>query len=143
METSLILAVVAGFTIGGALAYFIWDKALRSKKNRIIKEGESEAAVIKKDKILQAKEKFLQLKSDHEKYLTDKNSTLAIFENKHKQRENNLNQRRDELNRKSSEFESTRKEVDAIRENLNIQLQRVEHKTEDFGCSREYEEGLL
>ncbi len=132
MDAEMIIVVAVGFIVGGALAYFIWDKALKSKKQRIIAEGESEANVIKKDKILQAKEKFLQLKSDHEKYVNERNAVLGSFENKHKQRESNLNLRRDELNRKSSEFETTRKEVDAIRENLNNQLQRVEHKTEEL-----------
>ncbi|WP_319227801.1 ribonuclease Y [Draconibacterium orientale] len=128
----IIIGVAAGFIVGGALAYLIWDKALKAKKNRIIGEGKAEAEVIKKDKILQAKEKFLQLKSEHEKYINEKNSQLAKEENRYKQRETTLNQRRDELNRKTKEFETTRREVEAIRENLNTQLQRVEHKSEEL-----------
>ncbi|WP_319480577.1 ribonuclease Y [uncultured Draconibacterium sp.] len=128
----IIIGVAAGFIVGGALAYLVWDKALKAKKNRIIGEGKSEAEVIKKDKILQAKEKFLQLKSEHEKYINEKSSHLAKEENKYKQRETTLNQRRDELNRKTKEFETTRREVEAIRENLNTQLQRVEHKSEEL-----------
>lgn len=128
----LIIGIAAGFVVGGALAYLVWDKALKAKKNRIIGEGKSEAEVIKKDKILQAKEKFLQLKSEHEKYINEKNSHLAKEENRYKQRESTLNQRREELNRKTKEFETTRREVEAIRENLNTQLQRVEHKSEEL-----------
>ncbi|WP_340115134.1 ribonuclease Y [Maribellus mangrovi] len=132
MDITLIIGIAAGFVAGGGLAYLIWDKALKAKKRKIIGEGKAEAEVIKKDKILQAKEKFLQLKSEHEKYINDKNSSLANLENKHKQRENNLNQRRDEINRKVKEFETERREVEAIRENLNGQLQRVEHKSEEL-----------
>ncbi|MDX1284437.1 MAG: ribonuclease Y, partial [Draconibacterium sp.] len=128
----MIIAVAAGFILGGALAYLVWDKALKAKRKRIIGEGEAEAEVIKKDKILQAKEKFLQLKSEHEKYINEKNSTLANLENKHKQRESSINQRRDELHRKTKEFENERREVEAIRDNLNAQLQRVEHKSEEL-----------
>ncbi|WP_319502947.1 ribonuclease Y [uncultured Draconibacterium sp.] len=128
----IIIGVAAGFIVGGALAYLVWDKALKAKKNRIIGEGKSEAEVIKKDKILQAKEKFLQLKSEHEKYINERNSQLAKEENRYKQRETTLNQRRDELNRKTKEFETTRREVEAIRDNLNTQLQRVEHKSEEL-----------
>nr|WP_321356972.1 ribonuclease Y [uncultured Draconibacterium sp.] len=128
----IIIGVAAGFIVGGALAYLVWDKALKAKKNRIIGEGKAEAEVIKKDKILQAKEKFLQLKSEHEKYINEKNSHLAKEENRYKQRETTLNQRRDELNRKTKEFETTRREVEVIRENLNTQLQRVEHKSEEL-----------
>ena len=101
MSIDLLIGIAVGFIVCGALAYFVWDKALKSKKRRIIGEGESKAEVIKEAKILQAKEKFLQLKSEHEKYINERNSSLANLENKHKQRENNLNQRRDELNRKS------------------------------------------
>lgn len=128
----IIIAAAAGFIVGGALAYVVWDKALKAKKSRIIGEGKAEAEVIKKDKILQAKEKFLQLKSEHEKYINEKSSHLAKEENRFKQRDTSLNQRRDELNRKTKEFENTRREVEAIRENLNTQLQRVENKSEEL-----------
>jgi len=60
-----IIYAIAGFLGGGVLSYFTWDKALHSKKRKIITEAETEGEVIKKDKILQAKEKFLQLKSDN------------------------------------------------------------------------------
>jgi len=132
MSIELIMSVAGGFIVGGALAYFIWDKALVAKRKRILAEGKLEAEVIRKDKILQAKEKFLQMKSDHEKYINEKNNSLSSLENKSKQRETHLNQRRDELNRKSRDFELTRKEVDTIRENLDIQLQRVETKSEEL-----------
>jgi ribonuclease Y len=128
----LIIGLAAGFVVGGAIAYFIWDKALKAKKNRIVGEGKSEAEVIKKDKILQAKEKFLQLKSDHEKYINEKTATLSHLENKHKQRESALNQRRDEINRKTKDFETERRDIEVIRENLSAQLQRVEQKSEEL-----------
>ncbi|WP_346858399.1 ribonuclease Y [uncultured Draconibacterium sp.] len=128
----LLIGVAAGFVVGGALAYFIWDKALKAKKNRIISEGQAQAEVVKKDKILQAKEKFLQLKSEHEKYINEKTAGLSQLENKHKQRENSLNQRRDEINRKTKEFETEKRDIEIIRENLNSQLERVEHKSAEL-----------
>lgn len=132
MSIELIIGIAVGFLGGGALAYLIWDRALKSKKQKLIEEARSEGEVIKKDKILQAKEKFLQLKAEHEKFINERSSTLAGLENKHKQRENTLNQRRDELQRKTREFETTRKEVEAIRENLNSQLLRVESKNDEL-----------
>ena len=71
---NLLIGIASGFLGGGALAYLIWNKALTKKKNGIIAEAQAEGEVIKKDKILQAKEKFLQLKSDHEKYIQEKNT---------------------------------------------------------------------
>jgi len=132
MNIELLIGIAVGFFGGGALAYLIWDRALKSKKQKLIEEARSEGDVLKKDKILQAKEKFLQLKAEHEKYINERSSTLAGLENKHKQQENTLNQRRDDLQRKTREFETTRKEVEAIRENLNSQLLRVESKNEEL-----------
>ncbi len=130
--TQILIGVIAGFLGGGTLAYYIWDKALKKKKRKIISEAKSEGEVIKKDKILQAKEKFLQLKSEHEKFIQEKGAKITHLENKLNQRENTINQRREELQKKTREFEISRKEIDTIRENLNTQLQRVEHKNEEL-----------
>jgi ribonucrease Y len=99
---------------------------------RIVSEAQAEGEVIKKDKILQAKEKFLQLKADHEKYIIEKSADLNEFDNRLKQRDNQLNQRRDELQKKVKEYEISKREVEIIKENLTAQLQRVENKTEEL-----------
>jgi ribonuclease Y len=88
--------------------------------------------VIKKDKILQAKEKFLQLKADHEKYIIEKSADLNEFDNRLKQKDSQLNQRRDELQKKVKEYEISKREVEIIKENLTAQLQRVENKSEEL-----------
>lgn len=128
----IVIGAAVGFIGGGVLAYLIWDKALYAKKQRIVAEAKSEGEVIKKDKMLQAKERFLHLKSEHEKYIHEKSANINNLEHQQKQRENTLNQRRDELQRKTKEFETTRNEVEVIRENLTSQLQRVEHKSEEL-----------
>ncbi len=127
----MVVGAAVGFIGGGALAYLIWDKALNNKKQRLVAEAKLEGEVIKKEKMLQAKERFLQLKSEHEKYIHDKSANINNLEHQQKQRENTLNQRREELQRKTKEFETTRNEVSVIRENLTVQLQRVEHKSEE------------
>ncbi|MDR2911081.1 MAG: ribonuclease Y [Bacteroidales bacterium] len=128
----ILIGAAVGIVGGGSFAYIIWDKALNKKKETIISEAETEGEVIKKDKILQAKEKFLQMKTEHEKYTQEKNNQLNNFDSKLKQRDTLLNQRRDELNRKTKEYEVTKKEVEVIRENLNMHLQKIEHKTEEL-----------
>ena len=128
----LLIGATAGFLGGGALAYVIWNKALNSKKLRITAEAQAEGEVIKKDKILQAKEKFLQLKSDHEKYIIEKSADLNEFDNRLKQRDSVLNQRRDELQKKQKDFEVAKREVEIIKENLTAQLLRVENKSEEL-----------
>jgi len=123
-----IIYAISGLLGGGVLSYFMWDKALKSKKTKIVSEAVAEGEVIKKDKILQAKEKFLQLKSEHEEYINEKSSKVNNFEAKLKQRETSINQRRDELNREIKDFESSKHEVDIIRENLTNQLELLEKK---------------
>ena len=93
IDNSLILKnifLISVFFIGGViLSYTLWQITLKRKRNSIIKEAEIEAEVIKKDKILQAKEKFLQLKAEHEKYINEKNIRLVNSETKLKQKEAN------------------------------------------------------
>ena len=113
------------FVGGGIISYFVLQKALKTKNEMIVKEAQTEAEVIKKDKILQAKEKFLQLKTEHEKQINSKNNKLLAAENKFKQKENTLNQRMDDFQRK-------KKEVDAIRDNLNHQIDLVDKKSEEL-----------
>ena len=62
-----VIAASVALFVGGFISYFIWNKVLKAKSSKIIKEAESESEVIRKEKILQAKERFLQLKSEHER----------------------------------------------------------------------------
>ncbi|GET21881.1 ribonuclease Y [Prolixibacter denitrificans] len=132
MTTGIIIAAVVGLILGGVISYYVWDKALKKKKNKLIGEAEAKAEMLKEKKMLQAKEKFIQLKSEHEKYINEKNQRITGAENKLKQRESNFLQRKEELQRKVKEFETTRKEVEVIRENLSAQLEVVEQKSEEL-----------
>ena len=71
MNGNLIIMVVSliSLAVGGILTYLVYQMIMRRRSTNIIKEAEVEAEVIKKDKILQAKEKFLQLKEEHEKII--------------------------------------------------------------------------
>ncbi|MFN8242247.1 MAG: ribonuclease Y [Bacteroidales bacterium] len=120
-----IALVAAAFVIGLGASYVLWQKALRSKSKKIISEAETEAEVIKKEKILQAKERFLQLKSEHEKVINEKNNKAAQAENRIKQKEQALSQKFEEVQRKKNE-------ADAIRDNLNSQLELVDKKSEEL-----------
>ena len=122
------LALVLGLSalvIGFAAAYAIWQQALKNKSRKIISEAEAEAEVIKKEKILQAKERFLQLKAEHEKVINEKNNKVAIGESRLKQKELTLSQKLEELQRKKNE-------ADSIRDNLTNQLELVEKRNEEL-----------
>ena len=75
MLTTVILPVVA-FLVGGALSYGLFKYGLKSRYDTIIKEAETEAEVIKKNKLLEVKEKFLNKKSELEKEVALRNQKI-------------------------------------------------------------------
>ena len=124
MLTTVIQTIVA-FLVGGALSYGFFKYGLKTKYDTIIKEAETEAEVIKKNKLLEVKEKFLNKKADLEKEVAQRNQKIQQAENKLKQREMVLNQKNEELQRK-------RNETEAIKENLDAQLVIIEKKKEEL-----------
>ena len=64
-----IVGLVAGVAIGKVLLQKVYKKEEEDAKERaklIIREAELQAETLKKDRILEAKEKFLKLKSEFE-----------------------------------------------------------------------------
>jgi len=118
---AIVCAAVGGFIIGK----LIDNTALKKKREGILKKAEEDAEVIKKNKLLEVKEKFLNKKSELEKEVAQRNQKIQQAENKLKQREINLNQQQQELQRKKAEN-------DAIKENLEAQLTVVDRKKEEL-----------
>ena len=65
--------VLAGLAIGIVIGRFLLrsllkkqEIAVQNKVKKILKDAESNAEILKKDRMLEAKEKFLQMKSEHE-----------------------------------------------------------------------------
>ncbi len=119
------IASIICFIVGGILSYVFFKYGLKAKYDNILKEAETEAEVIKKNKLLEVKEKFLNKKADLEKEVSQRNQKIQQAENKLKQREMVLNQRQDELQRKKNEAE-------AVRENLEVQLGIIEKKKDEL-----------
>ncbi len=84
---------VTGIILGGLLTGTILRKSMDRKRDLILKEAMEKAEMIKKDKILQAKEKFLQLKTEHEKLVHEKNEEISKNDNRLKQKESVFNQK--------------------------------------------------
>ncbi|MCC6838514.1 MAG: DUF3552 domain-containing protein, partial [Bacteroidia bacterium] len=121
----IIVAALGGLVLGALVAFMLIKKSNENKANNIIKEAEAEAEVIKKDKILQAKEKFLQLKAEHEKAISERNQAMQVAENKIKQKEQSLSQKQEQVQRKDQE-------LDAVRQNLTHQLEIVASKQQEI-----------
>ena len=125
MTVVTIVVSIACFIVGGFASYMFFKHGLKSKYDSILKEAETEAEVIKKNKLLEVKEKFLNKKADLEKEVSLRNQKIQQAENKLKQRELVLNQRQEEIQRKKMEAE-------AVKENLEAQLVIVDKKKEEL-----------
>lgn len=122
---AIIATAIACFIVGGVLSYILFRYALKSRYDNILKEAETEAEVIKKNKLLEVKEKFLNKKADLEKEVALRNQKIQQAENKLKQREMALGQRQEEIQRKKMEAE-------AVKENLEAQLVIVDKKKKNL-----------
>ncbi|MDR0613137.1 MAG: ribonuclease Y [Dysgonamonadaceae bacterium] len=120
----IIIAGIIGLVVGG-IGVWLSGKMLKSKYERIIEDAHKTAETIKKDKLLEVKEKFITLKADLEKQVNIRNSRIQSQEAKLKQREMVLNQRQDELHKRKAE-------VDTIRENMESQLEIIEKKKQEL-----------
>ena len=122
---NVIIASILCFILGGSLSYVLFRYILKSKYESTIKEAQLEAEVIKKNKLLEVKEKFLNKKADLEKEVAIRNQKIQQSENKLKQRELVLNQKQEEIQRKKAEAE-------AVKENLEVQLGIIDKKKEEL-----------
>ncbi len=136
MFTTVVIFTVVAFLVGGAISYVFFKFGLKSRYDKIIKEAETEAEVIKKNKLLEVKEKFLNKKAELEKEVTARNQKIQQAENKLKQREMVLSQKHEELQRK-------RNETEAIRENLDAQLVVIDKKKEELDALQAQERKKL
>ena len=134
MGLTIAIPVVC-FVVGAGLSYLFFRYGLKTKYDNIIKEAETEAEVIKKNKLLEVKEKFLNKKADLEKEVALRNQKIQQVENRLKQREMVLNQKQDEVQRK-------RNEAEAIKENLEAQIAIVEQKKGEWDLKKEELEKL-
>lgn len=93
-----------------------------AKAQAIIKEAELRAETIKKEKQLEAKEKFVQLREQFDAEILERNKKIAESEVRAKQRENEIAQKANSITQKESNLDKLIKDQDTIKENLNKQI---------------------
>ena len=123
--TALIIGLAVGALAGFISQYLINKYGLKAKRQRIIDDAHKEAEVIKKNKLLEVKEKFLNKKAELEKEISQRNNKIQQAEHHLKQREVQLNQRNEDLQRRKNELE-------AMKENVEAQKGVVERKQEEL-----------
>jgi len=117
-----------GFFLGGMTSFFIskiFNKKnlqdIKSSADKILIDAQVEAENIKNNKILQAKEKFLDLKSQHEKYILSKDA-----ENKEKKQ--NLKLKESEVDLKSKKIEKLKLDLEDKIETFNKKNDSIDKK---------------
>ncbi|MCL2131339.1 MAG: ribonuclease Y [Lentimicrobiaceae bacterium] len=136
MNTSIVITALISLMGGAVAAYFTLQNVVKGKSNRIIKEAEEEAELIKKERILQAKEKYLQLKSEHEKNVSDKHKEISAAENRIKQKEQAHSQRQEAVQRKQTE-------LNQLQQTLTAQLEALEKRQIEFGKTEKQKQKQL
>ena len=128
MTTIILTACISALVAVGiyiAITNFVTKNTIKKRCEAAVKEAEAEGEMLKKERILQAKEKFIQLKSEHDRQVNERNQKLAQSEQRAKQLEANLqNQQR--------EAENKCRENDRLKEQLQNQLQLLDHKREEL-----------
>ncbi len=120
-----ILAAVVGVALGYVITVAVQKSLARNRAKTIIEEAQREAEVLKKNKVLEAREEELKIKAEAEKQANQRFSKIQSMEAKIKQRELQLNQQQ-------SENQRAKNELDASRVNLESQLAVVENKKEEL-----------
>lgn len=128
----MILAALPGLLVGGGISWIIFRQSLKSKGSSLIREAEKEAETIKKDKMLQAKERFLELKAEHEKEIRQRERKMQEGENRIKEKEGQLNRALEENKRKDKELTRAQEILSQKQEALDRKLAEVErmHKSQ-------------
>jgi len=131
MNANIIYIVLTGLValIGGLIAgklLFAKDTRQRVEEaelqaQKTISDAQTAAETLKKEKLLEAKERFVQLKAEHDREVLEKTRKIGESENRIKQKEVTINQKEQALDKQIKDNES-------IKENLNRQIEVVNVK---------------
>jgi len=130
MDSTMILVIVGAIALiaGLGAGWLIFAKNTQNKiqeaemqAQRILADAQANAENLKKEKELEAREKFVKLKSEHDRDVLERNRKMGESENRIKQKETSIIQ-------KESGLDKQIKENEAIKDNLNRQIEVINLK---------------
>ncbi|MDR6302207.1 ribonuclease Y [Mesonia maritima] len=132
----IITAVIVG-VVGIAIGYLISNSLQKKKASSILSEAEKSAANIikeakaegeskKKDKILQAKEKFIELKSEHEKVILGRDKKIAEAEKRTRDKESQVSSELAKNKKLNKDLEEKVRDYDYRTEFLDKKQEEIE-----------------
>ncbi|HMH23561.1 MAG TPA: ribonuclease Y [Puia sp.] len=126
--TILLIVGIAALIVGLIAGKFVFAKNTQkqiddaqAQAKKILGDAQGTAENLKKEKLLEAKERFVQLKAEHDKEVLEKNRRANEGEARIKQKEQTINQKLESLDKQS-------KENEVIKDNLNRQIEVVNQK---------------
>ncbi len=112
----IIVFILVGLLVGLALGYFAFvvlrKQQLEKERSSIIEESKLQGENLKKDRILEAKEKYMQLRSEYEKEVNRRNQEINNSENRLKQKEQSLDDKLKSAKQREEETQKTRERLD-------------------------------
>ena len=102
-----LIAAIAALVVGIIAGKFIFAKDTRKRVDEaelqaqtLIKEAGLRAETIRKEKEIEAKERFVQLKAEHDRDVLERSRKVSDSENRLRQKEQALNQKVEQLERR-------------------------------------------
>ena len=120
---SLILFSLLSLAIGMAMGIFLQkfknNKLIEDTKKEakeLLDEARRDANQVKSEKMLQAKERFIELRSEHEKLIFNREKKISELENRNREKENKLNK---DINRNKNLSNSLKQKNELLQTRLN------------------------
>lgn len=107
----------------GAGGYYL---VARISGASILHKAAEEAEIIKKNKIVEAKEKFIALKLEHDNQVREQDKRIQQHEQRLQQREQQLNQKQGDVQRSLNEVNQKNQQIEQRQQALDYKQQEVE-----------------
>ncbi len=141
MDSTILIIImgVAGVAVGFGIAKFIEKanvsnliKNAKKEAASILKEASLQAENTKKDKILQAKEKFIELKAEHEQVILAREKKVGEVEKRARDKESQVSAELAKAKKINDEYEAKTREYNSKIELLDRKQQELDrmHKSQ-------------
>ena len=117
-----IIALIIGLLLGAGGYYLV----ARVSGASILHKAAEEAEIIKKNKIVEAKEKFIALKLEHDNQVREQDKRIQQHEQRLQQREQQLNQKQGDVQRSLNEVNQKNQQIEQRQQALDYKQQEVE-----------------
>ncbi len=117
-----IIALIIGLLLGAGGYYLV----ARISGASILHKAAEEAEIIKKNKIVEAKEKFIALKLEHDNQVREQDKRIQQHEQRLQQREQQLNQKQGDVQRSLNEVNQKNQQIEQRQQALDYKQQEVE-----------------